>query len=157
MIKLFVLLVLCPFVFIQDVPLKPSDEYELRIDYSFQARPATDKNKIEFNEEEFKRKTMAGQLPHLRIEVKPTKLNANELRYRVVNSRGDLMASGKKVSVESIIKINIGFIDDVKDKIAPNEYTVYFLDNSKNEVSRILMVIQEDGTFLVNGERRGKF
>ena len=51
----------------------------------------------------------------------------------------------------------MGFIDDIKDQLAPNEFTVLAMSSEKDPMNRIHMKIEKDGTFLVNGERRGKF
>ncbi|MBK7650493.1 MAG: hypothetical protein IPJ20_06715 [Flammeovirgaceae bacterium] len=55
------------------------------------------------------------------------------------------------------IKIDWGFSEDIKDGMVTPEYTVLFINKDKKNVSRIYMLIQEDGTFLVNDEKRGKF
>jgi bifunctional DNase/RNase len=45
----------------------------------------------------------------------------------------------------------------MKDRISAHEFTLFLLNSAKVEVSRIRMVVEEDGTFWVNGEPRGKF
>ena len=51
----------------------------------------------------------------------------------------------------------MGFTDDVKAHVSPYEISIIFASKEKKEISRIHLLIQEDGTFLVNGEKRGKF
>jgi len=50
----------------------------------------------------------------------------------------------------------MGYTDDIKGRVTEHEYTVYFLSKDKKPVSRIVIYFQEDGTFLVNGEKRGR-
>jgi hypothetical protein len=51
----------------------------------------------------------------------------------------------------------IGYTDDVKDRVTPHEYILTFLSEDKTPLSRIVIFIDEDGTFAVNGEKRGRF
>jgi hypothetical protein len=74
----------------------------------------------------------------------------------VIDSNGNLVFN-RKASEGTKLTLDVGFIDDVKDRITPNSYTLNLFTDSKKIISRIHMVIMEDGTFLVNEEKRGKF
>ena len=136
------------------VPYKPSNEYEVVIDFKFQDRPP-DQQKAVYDVSEEKKKT-TGLLPYLRLQVKLLKLNSEEIKVKVVNSKGDVMYN-RKASIEAPIDLDIGFIDDVKDGVSPHEFTVLLYSNSKKTISQIKMVVMEDGTFMVNNTRKGKF
>ena len=139
------------------VPFKPANEYEVIIDYKFQDRPVIDQTKVVYDVSDDKnRKTSSGPLPYLKLQLKLLKLSSEEVKVRVVNSSGNLMFN-KKVTEGTIIKLDIGFIDDVKDRVTPYEFTVLLYSDSKNAISRIHLVIMEDGTFMVNDEKKGKF
>jgi hypothetical protein len=45
----------------------------------------------------------------------------------------------------------------MKDGVTPNAYNVVFYNKEKKQTSRIHLSVIEDGTFFVNGEKRGKF
>jgi hypothetical protein len=51
----------------------------------------------------------------------------------------------------------MGFTTDMKDRVTPYEYVLIFYDKKKNEISKIVIFIGEDGAFIVNGEKRGQF
>jgi len=151
------LLLFLTFTMQEAVPFKPANEYEVIIDYKFQDRPVIDQTKVVYDVSDDKnRKTSSGPLPYLKLQLKLLKLSSEEVKVRVVNSSGNLMFN-KKVTEGTIIKLDIGFIDDVKDRVTPYEFTVLLYSDSKNAISRIHLVIMEDGTFMVNDEKKGKF
>jgi hypothetical protein len=56
-----------------------------------------------------------------------------------------------------VLPLDIGYTDDVKDRLVASQYTITFLGEEKNQISRIVIFIDKDGTFFVNDEIRGKF
>lgn len=140
------------------VPYKPANEYEVIIDYKFQDRPAIDRTKIEYDvsTDERNRRAIAGPLPYLKLQLKLLKLSDDEVKLRVVNSNGHLVFN-RKATEGTIIKLEIGFIDDVKDRVSPYEFTAFLYSGSKKTTSQIHLLIMEDGTFMVNDEKKGKF
>lgn len=138
------------------VPQKPASEYEVIIDFKFQDRPPADQYKAKFDLSEEEKKKTAGLLPYLKLQIKLLQLGSEEVKVRVVNNKGNLVHS-RKASLDTPIKLDLGFIDDLKDRVLPHEYTVLFISDAKSPVSQIQLLVQEDGTFLVNGEKKGKF
>jgi hypothetical protein len=152
----FVILLLT-VLFFQALPYKPNEEFEIKLDYKFKQRPSVEASKINLSESraEHDRRTSTGVLPYLILNLKMLKLN-NETRVRVSNNTSNKVYN-KKISEGVTIPIDMGFTADVKDRVAPYEYTVTFLSPEKNETSRIVIFVDEDGSFLVNGEKRGRF
>jgi len=153
------LLVLFSFWQADVVPYKPKDEFQLGMDFKFKQRPVNDPSVLNFEEtkqEHDKKQYAAGPLPYLFINCKILKLGTEEVRIRIINGRGNVVVS-KKAEVESVIKMDLGYTSDMKDRVSPYEYNIYFLSAKKKELSRIHLFVQEDGTFLVNDEKRGKF
>lgn len=151
-------LVILVLVFFQDLPYKPKEEFEIKLDYKFKQRPSNElSSAINLNETraERDRRTSNDQLPYLILQVKILKLN-NETRYRLSNNLIG-KAAAKKIEEGDVLYIDLGFTADIKDRITPYEYTLTFLSPEKNETSRILIRVDEDGSFLVNGEKRGRF
>jgi hypothetical protein len=138
------------------VPQKPANEYEVIIDFKFQDRPPADQYKANFDLSEEEKKKTAGLLPYLKLQIKLLQLGSEEVKVKVVNNKGNLVHN-RKASLETAIKLDLGFIDDVKDRVLPHEYTVLFISDTKSPVSQIQLIVLEDGTFLVNGEKKGKF
>lgn len=79
-----------------------------------------------------------------------------EDRIKISDSNRRTMLN-KKVTENDAFNLDLGFTDDMKDRTSPHEYFVHFLSaDKKTIVSRILIDVGEDGTFTVNGEKRGK-
>ncbi|MBX7126072.1 MAG: hypothetical protein K1X47_10300 [Cyclobacteriaceae bacterium] len=141
----------------ETVPLKPSDEFEVLVDFQFKTRPqdANGNYSVNFTDSEKKTTYNGEQLGYLILNVKLNKLNEHELKVRGVNSMGKRVIS-RKVSTGTIVKLDLGFIYDIKKHYTANEYTL-FLSGAKSDTSKIVLTIQDDGTFLVNGVVQGKF
>ena len=142
----------------QQVPYKPSDEFELKIDYIFKERPPIDRQKVEYEQatDEKVRRATSGPMPYLLIELKILAVTNDEVRIRVLNSSGHLVFN-RKAATGTVIKLDWGYTEDIKEKITNNEFTVLFNDQDKKSVSKILLTILDDGIFMVNEEKRGKF
>lgn len=155
----FVFFLGCVALFFQDTPFKPNDEFDLKLQYEFRHRDVSGGDKaVKFEETvaEHERRTSTALLPYVGINLKLLKLAPGEVRIRITDSNGKNV-SGKKVKVNDVIFINMGFTDDMKDRVTAHEYTVRFLDDEKKELSRILISVMADGSFFVNNEKRGKF
>jgi hypothetical protein len=142
----------------EQVPFKPASDIEVIVDFTFMERPAIDRTKVEYDvaTDEKNRKAISGPLPYLKMDIKIVRLNNEETRLRMINSQGHLMYN-RKATVGTVLKLNLGFTDDIKDRIMPHAFDIFFLTDQKKKVSRIHLIILEDGTFLVNDEVRGKF
>ena len=136
----------------QDVQFKPSDEFELKVDYSLRTRPVPANYSINFEEG----KKTVGPLPFISVTLKVLKVQPGEERIRILDSRRDLIAS-RKIKVGTELNFDLGFTADMKDRVGAHEFVIYFQGDKKDVVSRILIHVAQDGTFLVNDEVRGKF
>lgn len=153
-----VALLLYSFFAAQEIPLKPKEEFEVKLDYQFRVRPAVDVNSVNLSEtrQEYERRTASAPLPYLGLQFKLLKLSDEERRIRVVNNFNKVLIS-RKVEEGSSFVIDMGFTDDVKDRVTAHEYVVLLLSPDKRETSKIVVNVDEDGIFYVNGEKRGKF
>lgn len=138
----------------QEVPFKPSDEFEVKLDYKFKERPPVEKPDYQAPTTSIAQKA-SGPLPYLRTDIILKVQAAEEIRLRVINSDGITVAN-RKISSNEVIKIDWGFTEDVKDRISSHQYTIQFLNSDKKPVSQIVLIMEEDGTLLVNNSKRGK-
>jgi hypothetical protein len=148
------ILLFAAFTWQEVIPYKPSTEFEVIVDYKFQERPPLDNSKEYQATTDEKRKT--GPLPYLKLQLKLLKLNSDEVKLKVVNSSGNTMYN-RKATEGTVITLDIGFSDDVKDRVSPYEFTAVLYSDAKKSTSRIHLVIMEDGTFMVNEVKKGKF
>ena len=156
MMKIFVLLVI--LFTAQEVPLKPQKEFEVKLDYQFKQRPTADKNTVRLGEtlKEYERRSSVGVLPYLMLNIRLIELQEDKMRMRVTTNTAD-RAISKKVSEGQVVNLDLGFTDDMVDRVTAHEYTITFYNSSKQAVDRILIAVDKDGAFFVNGETRGKF
>src|SRR5690606_8590973 len=96
-----------------------------------------------------------GPLPHLTLLLKVLKAGKDETRLRITNNLGEQMIN-RKLKEGLVIQLEAGFTDDLKDRTGPHEFTVYFLSDKKDKLSKIVIRVERDGTFLVNEHVRGK-
>lgn len=152
------LIALLIFAVVQDLPYKSKEEFDIKLDYKFKQRPQTDANTFTMNEskKDYEKRTSRTPLPYLALNIITLKLSDEEVKVKVTNNQNKNSFT-KKVEAGTVIPIDLGFTDDVKDRIAPYYYKLIFLSPRKTEVSQITIEVLEDGSFLVNGEKRGKF
>ena len=145
------------FLFQQEIPFKPNSEFEIKLQYEFKLRPAGDISTVNFNESQKERsgRVSGVMLPYLTLNVKVLLPTTEEERCKVVRNL-DNVSFNRKIEVGKEFQIDMGFTDDMKDRIKPYEYTVFFLSDKKEKISRIVIFVDKDGSFLVNGEKRGK-
>ncbi|MEQ9414697.1 MAG: hypothetical protein RIF39_12750 [Cyclobacteriaceae bacterium] len=134
-------------ILLQDqVPPKPADEFAFQLDYEFRTKPGGDGKPGGF---------AAGKLPYAEIRITPTKLSESEEKVKITNNLGHRVYS-RKAAMNNEILIDMGFTDDLKDHISVYAFDIVFF-SKRGDTSRITLFVEEDGTVLVNGVKRGKF
>lgn len=133
------------------------EEFEIKLNFEFKDRPQRDPNKIELDQtrKEYERTRPSGPLPYLYLNLKVLKQSPEEVRIRIIEN-GNKTVLNKKFDMNTVLKLDMGFTDDIKDRVSAYEYTVYYLTQDKNPVSKVVIYFEEDGTYLVNGQKRGK-
>lgn len=141
-------------VLLQDqTPFKPNEEFELKLDLQFKPRPQADANTIDLERRKLPKAGMPA--PYLFLNLKVLKVIPEELRVKVVKNNTSTLLM-RKFDPKLIIKLDLGFTDDIKDRVAAYQYCVTFLSKDKEPLSRIEIFFETDGTYLVNGEKRGR-
>ena len=156
--KIFTLILLGILAIQEEAPYKPSEEFEIKLDFEFKDRGAgRNPNKIDMDltMKEYEKTKGSGLLPYLYLNLKVLKQQESELRLRVVENKSKNILN-KKVDTNTIVRLELGFTDDIKDRVGPYEYTIVFVNGDKDPVSRITIFFEKDGTYLVNGQTRGK-
>ncbi len=135
----------------QEIFFKAGNEYELKIDLAFRKRDTI--NGEIFDAGGSRIKTTGQPIAYLAILFKLLKSN-DETRVRILNQK---KVTSKKIKVNEVEKIEMGFVEDLKYQTEPSLLTILLLDDQKKEMSQVILTIEPDGTFLVNGVKRGKF
>jgi hypothetical protein len=139
------------------VPFKANTEFEVKLEFIFKHRPSPDNNSVSLDEtrKEYLKKRQTGPLPYLFLNVNILTLAEGESRVRVVNNLDRTMVN-KPADKARTLRLELGYTDDIKDRVAAYEYVVYLVSADKKNLSRIVILFEEDGTYFVNGEKRGK-
>lgn len=142
------LLMVCVSGFCQQPPYKAVSEFEANIDLSFRDKPTKDIDTFIYSDQ---KKEPNGPTAYLIIQFKLLVSNS-EFRIRMIQGE---KSSSSKIKVGEVKKIEMGFVDALKEN--ESQLQLILLDDKKNEISQILISIEKDGTFLMNGEKRGQF
>jgi hypothetical protein len=152
------LITLVPFLFLFQavaVPDRGKDDFQVELKYELRSRPAVAHNTVSLDPTGVKHQK-TGMLPYLLVTVKIFNVKTEEVRFRCEDYTKHVVFNRKLPKAASFV-IDMGFIDDIKDGLSSNVYTVYAFSEDKEPLNKVEMRIEKDGTFLVNGERRGKF
>lgn len=153
-IVLFLLLLLYGFGYGQDlVPFESKENFGFELDYQFKTRPPPNMDKLDFTKTSAPRGSQT--LPYLMIKFDWAELNKNYYRYKVDNSQGQIVRN-KKLKFPDSYVLDMGFSDDLKDRVTPHKYSIYFYNKDKERVSRIVIEVAENGDLLLNGEFHGR-
>ncbi len=148
-------LIILAFAFFQEIPFKPTDEFEAKLDYQFKPRPQHDPNTVSLGDTP--RSQRAGLvLPYLVLNIRMLRLPEEKMRVGITTNLSN-RPMWKKISLDAVLELDMGFTDDMVDRVTAHQYTVTFVDDDKEPIDRILINVAEDGSFFVNGEKRGKF
>lgn len=139
-----------------DIPFRAKEDFQVELKYDLRQRPAVDPNTVTLDATVAERKGTHGPLPYLIVKLKILNPKASEIRFKCEDSNGKALFN-KKAEKSLNYEIDMGYIDDLKDRIAPHAYTLYAQSGNRELLNKIELLVMEDGTFLVNGEKRGKF
>jgi hypothetical protein len=137
------------------IPYRNKDDFHVELKYELRTRSASTPNSVDFDPTG-PNKPKTGMLPYLIVSVTIMNVTPDEHRFKCEDNRGRIHFN-KKLPKETIFLIDMGYIDDIKDQLAANAYELFALSTEKERLNRIYLRIEKDGTFLVNGEKRGKF
>jgi hypothetical protein len=150
-------LLLTIILLLQDqITQKPNREFEITTKYELRKKPGPEANQVVFDRsEDSKRSNDSDMLPYLTLNIKIKKWAPGVAQIKITDSSGKIFLK-KKPSDDGQYSLDMGFVDDMKDKVTSGKFLVAFL-KEKKMVEQITIEVEEDGTFLVNGEKRGKF
>ena len=81
----------------------------------------------------------------------------HEMRENTHSSnRSWIIIKSRKLKFPDSYVLDMGFSDDVKDRVTPHQYTIYFYNKTKEPISKIAIEVAENGDPLLNGEFHGR-
>jgi hypothetical protein len=138
-----------------EIPFRAKEDFQVELKYDLKARPAKDPNAVTFEAGRVSSNS-TGALPYLTVNVTILNPKVEEIRFRCENNLGKSVFN-KKADKSLRYVIDMGYIDDLKDRVEPHGYTLFAIADNKSSLNKIEFIVLEDGTFMVNGEKRGKF
>jgi hypothetical protein len=136
---------------LQEIPFKAKEEFDLKLAMQFKTRPANSQTGIFTSEA----KNTATPLPFISIDLTILKILEDELRVKVLDNSSTVLAN-VNLEKKNNVKLELGFADDIKDQVGSHKYHVNFHGADKAVKRTIVILFEKDGTFYVNGEKRGK-
>ncbi len=143
---------LLSFLVQDSIPFKPDSEFEFTLNYEFRNKPGIDRFEVDWSNTQ---KYSGGTLPFATVTIKLLTLSEDEERAKVITNLGNRIYS-RKADLDTEIVVDMGFTDDLKDHVGAYLYDIVFF-SKRNDVSRINLYVDEEGTFFINGNKRGKF
>lgn len=150
------LVILFCALFIQDeVHYKSDDEFQANIELKFKSKAANHNSSDLYDGAGNKISQNLGEVAaFVSVSISDLKILPDEIKVKAVDADGKVLLN-KKTSPLPQLRFNFGFVDELK-KNKSNEITIYFLDNKKKALRKIVLTISSDGEFLVNGKWHGK-
>jgi hypothetical protein len=143
------------FWFQQDPPLKPTSQFDIITNYQLKTKPTSDNPKIVFEREVETKETGTDLLPYLAIQIKVKYWKPDVEQIKVVDGLNKTHLK-KKVNDSGVYDLDLGYVDDMKDGVTSGTFNINFMERKKI-IETITLTVEPDGTFKVNGEKRGKF
>lgn len=144
-------------LFQENPPFKPSEDFEIKFDLTFRQRTQLDNKTVHLTEtgKERERRTNSTPLPYLKLHIKLLKIHPDEIKLKVIKDDKNFVLN-KKIKESIELRLDVGFTDDVKDRISGYRHVIQFLSVDKKVLSVIVIEFDEEGNYKVNGELRGK-
>ena len=119
-----------------DIPFKNSDEFEVNIELKYKAKPDDYKPNSYSVTGNRMDKTSGVLSPFLIVHFTKLKIQADEVKMKAMDSGGKTIFR-HKTSAEDV-RIEMGFVDDLKTGTAANEVTIYFISAGKRKFAKSL-------------------
>ena len=153
MIQLWLIVMALSIGLQQGIPYRQESTYKIKLDYDFKNKTLDDKDVVRISGRLQKEKQ--GLLPYLIVNFTFLEIGPDDYRIKVIDN-SKAVAFSKKIKPDQVYKIDMGFTDDMKDGITPNQYNIHIMDRHKVVQSRVVLQVLEDGTFLINEKVHGR-
>ena len=145
--------ILSPTFCVQDdIAYEPKENFEFELDYQFKVKPPPDGDQVSLVEGTEYR---AQPLPYLKVKFSFSDFPGHYFRLKVVDSNGSVRKN-KRLKLPETYILDMGYSDDLKDRVAPHKYTLFFVTREKEMISKVEVEVKEDGNLLLNGEFHGR-
>jgi hypothetical protein len=133
-----------------DIPLLSMQSFEYVLDYNFKNKPSPDVDYLKKNPA-----YKTHPLPYVKMTFIVDGEVHNFFRYKVINNF-NLTIKNKRFKGLEQIELDIGFTEDIKDRITAHSYSIIFYNDDKKAISMILINFTEEGDMYINENLLGK-
>lgn len=140
----------------EEIPFKSKEDFEIKFDLTFKQRERDTKTVyLSESPNEHDKRNNTSPLPYLKLLVTIKLVQPEELKMKVIKDDKNAIIS-KKTEQGMEIKLDLGFTDDIKDRVSGYKHVIQFLSGKKDVLSKIVIEFDKEGNYFVNGEKRGK-
>jgi hypothetical protein len=136
---------------LQEIPLKDKEEFNIKLDFQFKTR-TSDANTVSIDGPP---RNSGSVLPFLSVNVDVLNIRGDENKVKVIDNTQRVLLT-RTLAKSASFQFPLGFTDDLKDHVSAHTFDIIFLSKERQPVRRITISVEKDGTYLVNGEKRGK-
>lgn len=134
-----------------NIPFREDSSYRFQLDYNFKSKPLPEKDYVSLRHE---KSNGSEVLPYVKLNFDLLKLQENDYRIKVVDNHNRSVLN-KRLKEPLSFTIDMGFSDDLKERIVPYSYSVFFLDEAKKIQSKITIEVSEEGILMLNEQVYG--
>src|SRR5690242_10513349 len=104
--------------FQDEAPFKPKEDFEIKFELTFKQRSHDEKTVyMDETRADREKRTNNSPLPYLKLSITIKHVQPEEIKLKVIkDNKFNLMT--KKTSQDMEIKLDVGFTDDIKDRIS---------------------------------------
>ncbi len=142
------------FLYAQDVnvPFLSDDDFDFELDYQFKTKPSNMKD-VAFSERELT--TTTDNLPYVKMKIMLKNTSEDHYRYKVIDNKSKTMLN-RKIKGDDEFVIDMGFSDDIKDRVHAHQFSVIIYNKNKDPLSKIVIEFGTNGDMLINQNLMGK-
>lgn len=135
-----------------EIPYRVDSTFKFELDYNFKRKPPPPSDKVTLVDVPH---TSNEVLPYVIVKFTVAEPLKNDHRVKVIDNYGRSVLN-RKIRDDLKFDIDMGFAEDLKDRIVPHQYNIFFINQEKNTHSRITLEVTEEGDLLLNSELYGK-
>lgn len=154
MMKFLLILLIPGYLFAQnpEVPYLSDDDFDFELDYNFKTKPTNVKD-VAYSEKALNNSTE--NLPYVKMKIKLNNTSSDQFRYKVLTNRSETKLN-RKIKGNDDFVIDMGFSDDIKDRVHAHQFYVVIYNKDKDPLSKIVIEFGSNGDMYINETLMGK-
>jgi len=135
-----------------NVPYLSSDDFDFELDYNFKTKPSNMKD-VAYSQKDLNPST--DNLPYVKMKILLKNTSSDHYRYKVITNKRETKVN-RKVKGNDDFVIEMGFSDDIKDRVHAHQFSVFIYNKNKDPLSKIVIEFSANGDMFINEKLMGK-